>query len=74
MHTEREKESKGIGEVNAGHKGVSQLAGESWRRETQEVRELFEWYAQMEKRAHEEAWPDYKYLPVLRGGAKEEGS
>ena len=62
---QKEEEGKDVAEVRGGHRGVSKIAGESWRMETKEVRELFELWMVLEKRAHEGAWPEYRFLPKL---------
>ena len=35
------------------------LAGQSWKMETKEVRELFKQYGRLEKEEHAKAWPDF---------------
>jgi len=49
------------------HQVVSSVAGESWRMETEQVREEFAQLAEVEKVQHEKAWPDYRYQPNIRG-------
>lgn len=52
----------------ANHQNISKLAGESWRLETGEVRELFEGFARVEKEGHGRTWVGYRYVPGRRGG------
>ena len=68
VEKERRKGEKGLGEMLLNYQSVGKLAGESWRMESQAVRGMFEEWQEMEKKAHEEAWPGYKYLPKGRAG------
>lgn len=45
------------------HQIVSKASGESWGREPPEIRDLFESYAKIERKNHEEAHPGYKFTP-----------
>ncbi|KAF3049709.1 hypothetical protein E8E11_005972 [Didymella keratinophila] len=42
---------------------LSAIVGESWRRESQKVRQAYEAYALIERRNHHEAYPEYKFSP-----------
>ena len=45
------------------HQVVSKLAGVSWKNESDEVKDTFSQYAELEKQYHGIAFPDYKYKP-----------
>ena len=59
--------------AGANHQLISKVAGESWRRETEEVRALFEEFARVEKEGHKETWVGYRYVPgpARRGVGRE---
>lgn len=46
------------------HQVVSQLCGDSWPLEPEEVKEQFAEWARIEREHHEEAHPGYKYTPA----------
>ena len=45
------------------HQVISKIAGVSWRNESDEVRNAFNGYAELEKVYHETAFPGYKFAP-----------
>ena len=45
---------------------VSSVAGESWRMETEEVKREFAELAELYKKMHKEAFPEYKYQPAQK--------
>jgi hypothetical protein len=56
--------------VTGSQQGVSAVVGESWRRETEEVKLGFRAWAEVEKRGHREAWPEWRFRPVFKGKGK----
>jgi hypothetical protein len=48
------------------HQIVSQVTGSSWPLEPKEVREMYEEFARIERDAHANAFPDYKFQPQNR--------
>jgi hypothetical protein len=42
---------------------LSAIVADSWRRESQKVRQAYEAYAMIERRNHHEAYPKYKFSP-----------
>ena len=52
------------------HQVVSQVTGASWPLEQTEIREMYEEFARIERDAHHNAHPDYKFAPNKKGGAK----
>lgn len=55
-------------QVTGNEQGVSFACGESWRRETEAVKWGFRAWAEMEVKAHREAWPGWRYTPTPAGG------
>ncbi|KAF8860945.1 hypothetical protein BDZ45DRAFT_672215 [Acephala macrosclerotiorum] len=49
------------------HQVVSQLCGDSWPLEPEEIREQFAEWARVERDRHEEAHPGYKFTPARPG-------
>ncbi|CAG8442564.1 1673_t:CDS:1 [Ambispora leptoticha] len=45
---------------------IARIIGERWQEEAQEVKRFFELLADIGKRAHQEAFPQYKYKPKRR--------
>lgn len=52
------------------HQIVSQVTGASWPLEPKEVREMYEEFARIERDAHHNAHPDYKFAPNKKGTIK----
>jgi hypothetical protein len=53
---------------------LSAIVADSWRRESQKVREAYEAYAMIERRNHYEAYPEYKFSPKKLTIKKEDTS
>jgi hypothetical protein len=51
------------------HQIISQITGASWAMEPQEVKELYEKYADIDRQNHSKAHPDYKFAPNKNGPA-----
>lgn len=51
------------------HQVISQVTGASWALEPQEVKELYEKYADIDRQNHQKAHPDYKFAPNKNGPA-----
>ncbi|KNG52800.1 HMG box protein [Stemphylium lycopersici] len=50
---------------------LSAIVADSWRRESQKVRQAYETYAAIERRNHHEAYPEYRFSPrklTMKGG------
>lgn len=52
------------------HQVVSQVTGASWPLEQKEIREMYEEFARIERDAHHNAHPDYKFAPNKKGATK----
>jgi hypothetical protein len=52
------------------HQVVSQVTGASWPLEPKEVRQMYEEFARIERDAHHNAHPDYKFAPNKKGATK----
>ena len=52
------------------HQVVSKVTGASWPLEPKEVREMYEEFARIERDAHQNAHPDYKFAPNKSGAKK----
>jgi hypothetical protein len=52
------------------HQVVSQVTGASWPLEPKEVRQMYEEFARIERDAHHNAHPDYKFAPNKKGAIK----
>lgn len=52
------------------HQIVSQVTGASWPLEPKEVRQMYEDFARIERDAHHNAHPDYKFAPKKQGVTK----
>ena len=55
-----------VARANSNHQLISGIAGESWRTETEDVREEFMQLAEMDRVEHGKAWPGYKYQPKYK--------
>ena len=55
-----------VAKAGGNQMAVSTVAGESWRMESEEVREEFARLAEIEAREHERAWPDYRFRPCKK--------
>jgi hypothetical protein len=51
------------------HQVVSSVSGESWPMEPQDIRNMYNEYARIERMNHQRAHPDYKFSPSKPGGA-----
>lgn len=51
------------------HQIISQVTGASWGMEAQEVKQLYEKYAEIDRQNHQKAHPDYKFAPNKNGPA-----
>ena len=55
--SERAKEYAGV----TNHQAVSRIAAASWKNESDGVKDIFRYYANLEKKYHDKAFPDYKF-------------
>ena len=67
--SERAKKYAGV----TNHQVVSKVAGASWKNESEEVKDLFNHYAELEKEFHDKAFPDYKFNPKKTQSTKSKG-
>jgi HMG (high mobility group) box len=51
------------------HQIISQITGASWAMEPQEIKEMYEKYADLDRQNHQKAHPDYKFAPNKNGPA-----
>lgn len=51
------------------HQIISQVTGASWAMEPQEIKELYEKFADIDRENHQKAHPDYKFAPNKNGPA-----
>ncbi len=51
------------------HQIISRITGASWAMEPQEIKELYEKYADIDRQNHQKAHPDYKFAPNKHGPA-----
>ena len=57
--SERAKEYAGV----TNHQAVSRVAAISWKNESDRVKNIFCYYANLEKKYHDKAVPNYKFSP-----------
>ena len=57
--SERAKKYAGV----TNHQVISKIAGASWKNESDEVKDIFNRFAELEKEYHDKAFPDYKFNP-----------
>ena len=67
--SERAKKYAGV----TNHQVVSKIAGASWKNESEEVKKMFNQYAELEKEYHDKAFPDYKFNPKKTHSTKGKG-
>ena len=55
-----------VGRWKCSNQLISGIAGDSWRAETEDVREEFRQFAEMDRGEHKKAWPWYEYKPKCK--------